>query len=345
MAFWGRARRDDRRINDVVDQLFCTRFLDKGTCNGCAKELMGIYGPQSHQKFYCRGCWNAYLKGVSDAEWEDWLSWEPVPRQCTTEKASHHELKCVLLALSRVGGSITFPPSLSSHDRFKVHEFCEEEPELTSLQTKSYGDGAERFLTVTSVGKVQRIAEARALLQTEAPDGSDDTDSTNQKPEKSTPDEQDVSVTRISQTLEQLALGTPAVVPAADKQMSEQPKPRARKSDTRDGRHEQTEPRAGETHGKATQGAKGSEGHDKAAPPPPPSPPQQPGAPQTKSPSAPPQTQPAAPQGKGESAKSPMLPEKGRCEWPPAEHDESAFPSLGSMAGSVKKGKKLKNKP
>ena len=50
-------------------------------------------------------------------------------------------------------------------------------------------------------------------------------------------------------------------------------------------------------------------------------------------------------QGKGESAKSPMLPEKGRCEGPPAEHDESAFPSLGSMAGSVKKGKKLKNKP
>lgn len=325
---WGQKTRDAGKINDVVDQLFCTRFLDKGTCGGCDKELMGIYGTNGHEQFYCRKCWNAYLKsGASDAEWEEWATCAPVPRKCVTDRVAHHELKCVLLALSRVGGTITFPPSLSSYDRMKVHTFCEEEPELTSLHTTSYGEGNERVLTVSSVNKERRIAEARALLQAEAPDGSAEA----QRPDKRTPDD---SVTSISQTLEQLTLDVPRAVHAVSTQKSEQPT--SKKSDA------------------------------KAAPPPPLAPPQQPGPPQGKTQAAPPPPpsppqELGAPQGKGASAKSPVLAAKG--EGPTAERpnvvqstvdesafpalgsaavDEGAFPALGSMAGSVKKGKKGK---
>lgn len=336
MAVWGQKRRDDGKINDVVDQLFCTRFLDKGMCNGCNKELMGIYGPpESNQMFYCRKCWNTYLKKANDEEWAEWLEWAPVPRKCVTEKVSHHELKCALLALSRVGGTITFPSSLNSYDRRQIHIFCEEEQELSSLQAKSYGEGDKRTLTVSSVDTVLRIAEARALLQAEAPDVNADAGSAIQKPEKPTPDD---SVTHISQKLEQLALDVPAVVPAINAQKSEQPT--SKRGDTKDGHREETgssaadmeaarEPRAEKTLGKATRDAGDSEGPRQAVSPLPPPPPQQPGA----------------PQGKGASAKSPILPAK--VEGSPAERpiavqsmvDESSFPALG-MAGSVKKGKK-----
>merc|ERR1719198_2887117 len=93
----------------------------------------------------------------------------------------------------------------------------------------------------------RHIADARALLQAEAPEASDDTDSTTRKPEKPTPGEQDASVTCISQQLEQLALDTtpgPAdsVPPPPERPPHGQPVPKTgggKSGDTKDGHHKQ----------------------------------------------------------------------------------------------------------
>lgn len=163
---WNSApRRTEAQINGIVDQLFCTRFLDLGLCGGCQKEGMGVYGPEGHDVFYCRKCWVVHMKATKDDEWQEWCQWAPAPRKCPTESARHHELKCALLALSRIeGASLTFPASLSSYDRLKVHEFCAGESELQNLSTKSYGEDTRRFLRVTSGSATDGIAEARALV-------------------------------------------------------------------------------------------------------------------------------------------------------------------------------------
>lgn len=163
------SRRSDAQVSEVYGNLFSTRFLDKSKCTTCGKETTGIFGPEFHPLFHCRKCWFQYLGAIKDEhEWKDWVMWNPRKDGCVSQSAKDHELKCVLLALSRVGGSISFTSSLSSYDRLRVHAFCEQEPELKDrLRTKSYGKDNERFLRVTSENPECAIAQARAVLEEE----------------------------------------------------------------------------------------------------------------------------------------------------------------------------------
>jgi len=163
---WGKpAARKETDVRDVIERFFHTRFWDKGVCETCKSETLGIFGPPAHDQFYCRKCWMSYLSAVGDAEWKEWKEYTPAERVCPSGNSRQHELKCALLALQRSGGSITFPPSLSGFDRMKVHEFCSQEPELRPLSTKSFGEGTDRFLRVTSADPARAVAEAQAILK------------------------------------------------------------------------------------------------------------------------------------------------------------------------------------
>mmetsp|Transcript_41582 Transcript_41582/g.120523 ORF Transcript_41582/g.120523 Transcript_41582/m.120523 type:complete len:357 (+) Transcript_41582:101-1171(+) len=166
MASWGTtSRRPDIKVIEIIDKFFQTRLWDTGECTGCKKAAPGIFGPDGCTYFYCRSCWIKYLKDTKDAEWKEWEQWTPKPRACITENLRQHELKCVLLALARTGGSISFLPTLTGYERLKVHEFCEKEPELKELHTKSFGKEQQRFLRVSSVSDERCLDEARAILE------------------------------------------------------------------------------------------------------------------------------------------------------------------------------------
>merc|ERR1719183_145969 len=98
--------------------------------------------------FYCRACWVTYLKGTDNDDWKQWIEWQPAARTCVSETRQAHEIKCALLALAKAGGSMSFP--CSSWARYTVHKFCEEEPELSCLTHKSYGEGDARFVRVAT---------------------------------------------------------------------------------------------------------------------------------------------------------------------------------------------------
>lgn len=162
---WG--GRNDAVIAGVVDSLFRTRFLDIGKCAGCQTQTMGIYGPSTaYECFYCRKCWSSYLKkDCAEDEFKEWKAFAAQePRKCPVESSRHADLKCLLLAISRIEGvSVNFPATLSSYDRAIVHTFCEQEPELKKLSHESHGEkGALRYLRVGNGS--DGVAEARALL-------------------------------------------------------------------------------------------------------------------------------------------------------------------------------------
>jgi len=179
MAAWGAAgapkKRSAEAIRDVIDNLFCTRFWDKGMCQSCKKELPGIFGPEAHGSFYCRACWVKHLGDTTEtneATWQEWIAWKPQmeesQRTVLSGTPQEHELKCALLTLSKVGGSISFLPGPSSYTRMKVHTFCKEEPALQGLKTKSYGKDSERFMKVFSQDQDPTFNEVRLHLEPEA---------------------------------------------------------------------------------------------------------------------------------------------------------------------------------
>mmetsp|Transcript_24534 Transcript_24534/g.39343 ORF Transcript_24534/g.39343 Transcript_24534/m.39343 type:complete len:329 (+) Transcript_24534:81-1067(+) len=166
--------RPEEKLSQVFSNLFATRFLDQAKCKQCAQTAYGIFGPKEHESFYCRSCWFEYLRGVNEAEWATWEQWS-APREvkCLSDDVRAHELKCALLCLARIGGSLIFPSTLTSYDRQLVHSFCECEPGVsTCVASKSYGKSGGRFLVASSPDAVQSLqSQARAIL---LPENADD---------------------------------------------------------------------------------------------------------------------------------------------------------------------------
>lgn len=148
----------------MIDQLFGIRHWDKGVCERCATTRSGIYGPAHHEKFYCRDCWPTFLRGLAPADWTKWQRWAPQKRTCIAESAFEHDVKCVLLGLSRTGGTVYFPSTFSSSIESKIREFCDHEPELSSVHVSSFGSGDEQFVRASTAGLPDGITEARAFL-------------------------------------------------------------------------------------------------------------------------------------------------------------------------------------
>jgi len=119
---------------------------------------LGVYGPKHFCKFYCRECWFKYFRSTNKEKLKEWAEWTPQFPKVTCRCRHHHELKSVLLALARVGGSIIFPISLSEFTRLEIQVFCEGEPELSSMQVETCGEGSSRFLRVTTMG-IDRCSE------------------------------------------------------------------------------------------------------------------------------------------------------------------------------------------
>lgn len=164
----GSKKRSDDKIWDVFGNLFYTRFWDHGKCSSCQREVNGIFGPKGlHDRFYCRKCWIDYLRSADDSEWKEWEAWKPQTRASPSQSSRDHEIKCALLSISQVGGSITFPADLSAWDRQRVHAFCEQEPELACFKKASYGEGDRRFIRVSTKagGEAATLEEACAYLE------------------------------------------------------------------------------------------------------------------------------------------------------------------------------------
>eukprot|EP00747_Dinoflagellata_sp_TGD_P089226 gnl/TRDRNA2_/TRDRNA2_164246_c0_seq2.p1 gnl/TRDRNA2_/TRDRNA2_164246_c0~~gnl/TRDRNA2_/TRDRNA2_164246_c0_seq2.p1 ORF type:complete len:213 (+),score=14.95 gnl/TRDRNA2_/TRDRNA2_164246_c0_seq2:55-639(+) len=162
-----RGPRDCGTITKILDRWFESSGKRTGECIGCqTKDIPGIYMPTG-SKLYCRKCWCDYLKQVKDDdEWSQWIVWTP-----SYEEYRERLLKDSLRALGEIGATITFPPTLSRRDRAILHGFCEQEGKQYKLSHESYGEAPNRFLSVSNLDKDCRIAEARAILQKEVPNG------------------------------------------------------------------------------------------------------------------------------------------------------------------------------
>jgi len=166
--------RSDRELKEVFGRLSSFRSAEKGTCENCSSQELGFIGPDEHKKFYCKKCWQSYFCELKDGEWKEWLEWIPKNQSSSAASAVQYpkgkwpstpdgqddekDLKSVLLALSRVGGSVTFSSSLSKGDRYHVHALCEHDPELKGkMRHKSYGEDTARFLQVCKVDELRAL--------------------------------------------------------------------------------------------------------------------------------------------------------------------------------------------
>jgi len=145
------SQESDAHVRDAFEKLFGTRTSNRGECDNCSIITSGVFGSPGQNEFYCMDCWIECFR-------KEWVQRSVKLHQEVSDCSINYELRSLLLALARVGGSIIFPPYLSSSGQQWIYECCELEPELISVQTKIYSDSSSSFHRATTMG-IERCDE------------------------------------------------------------------------------------------------------------------------------------------------------------------------------------------